>query len=423
MFNHIRKYRFKLALKYGTSDYNLIGKKLKSNDNKLEIGNLPNDKRLQIWKYVFRTNLAKEDMEIKKKYLPQKPKVKRIVNEVDLSEEDNKSNKKEKPCSKETSKTDDGKTNLNDNNTNNSTTSNSNTNSVKNNKNSGIENKPKISIKENPKIKEELVYINEDYFSSGYEFNFSNKPYSEILSVVNKENALQTLYDTIYLDVLRTFYNLNDSEELRKKLFNILKIISYVTKVSYCQGMNYVGGFLLFLTNKKEEEAFNLFYLLVQGTEFRILFEDELFVLKKYFFIYERLTEILLPEISQAFKYNSIQVSFFSSSWFITIFTSIISDQNSIPRILYHIWDDFIYHGWRTVLKIGICLLKIHENKLLAMKYEDMLQFLLNEIYNCWLFKNEFLEDALCLFHSIKIKRGLIQNLEIEYELKKSADA
>eukprot|EP00340_Litonotus_pictus_P011436 CAMPEP_0170537166 /NCGR_PEP_ID=MMETSP0209-20121228/102554_1 /TAXON_ID=665100 ORGANISM="Litonotus pictus, Strain P1" /NCGR_SAMPLE_ID=MMETSP0209 /ASSEMBLY_ACC=CAM_ASM_000301 /LENGTH=1101 /DNA_ID=CAMNT_0010838621 /DNA_START=386 /DNA_END=3688 /DNA_ORIENTATION=+ len=440
LYNNLSLERLKNGLKYGKSDVNSVFKsKSKSLGKHASIYShcaiVEGRKRVQIWKYIMKGNISLEDLSIKKQYLPPKPRMKRIVNEINIEDSD-EINKQEKPDNilysiiQKGINEDAMKNIVKNNNSSKSTKS----QSDRNNKESKedevkrLEESPGIHVKASPsqekKVKkvEDIIYIKENYFSSGYELDFSNKSYYEILKVVNAEAALQQIYDTIYLDVLRTFYNNPNSEDLRKKLFNILKIIAYVTQVSYCQGMNYVGSFLLFLTNGHEEEAFNLFYLLIQGSEYKLLFEDELNVLKKYFYMYERLTEILLPEVSQAFKNNNIQVSFFSSSWFITLFTSNITDKKSIPALLYHILDDFLINGWRTIFKISICLLKVHEERLIEMRYEEMLQFLLNDIYNCWLFKDEFLEESLCLFNSVCLKRGLIQNLEIEYELKRNAD-
>lgn len=412
---NLRRKRFKIALKYGNSDYNSV---VKSSE---KYKPLENKKRVKIWKYIISSKVSKDELIIKKQYLPPKPRINRMISEVEIpdSKYSNKSlksrvldisDKSEEETAMKSSSTKNVKESLN-----------KNINESKDKEISKIADKS-TNIKETVEVakkKENLIYITEDYFSKGYQQDLSNRTYKEKLKIVNDDAALHSIYDIINLDVLRTFYNLSNAEELRKKLFNILKLISYVTRVSYCQGMNYVGSLLLYLTENKEEEAFNLFYLLVQGTEYKLLFEDELFVLKKYFFIYERLTELLIPEVSYAFRMNSIQVSFFSSSWFITIFTSIIINENTVPKILYHIWDDFLLHGWRTVLKVGVCLLKAHEKKLINMKYEELLQFLLNEIYNCWFFKDEFIEDAICLFSSVLVKKGLIQNLELEYKFKK----
>ena len=433
LYKSLRINRFKMALRFGGLNFN-------RNDNLKE---LSNDKRLKIWLNLINKNMTNDDLLIRKQFVV-KDKENKVVKVTPSITSTTKSNQV---------------------NSNNTTTNNQNNddnkekllkileenNSLQSKKSETSESVEKVDkLYTNEKEKDKLAPTNPAFTSNtstsitssstitsykqtsyGKENNNSNSfnpnlplthllnlNYQDVLSVVSKESQLQPIYDTIYLDVLRTFYNHPHQETMRLKLFNILKIISWSTSISYCQGMNYIGAMLLFLNESNEKSSFELFYLLVQGTEYKILFEDELFVLKRYFYIYERLVELLLPDVSKAFKANSIQVAFYSSSWFITLFSSNITDEASIPLIVLHIWDEFILYGWRAIFKVAICLLKIHSEKLIQLKYEEMLQYLLNELFNTWFFNNNYISSALPLFLSIKLPQSLLLNLEAEYELR-----
>ena len=84
--------------------------------------------------------------------------------------------------------------------------------------------------------------------------------------------------------------------------------------------MNFIAAFLLNI-NGDEEEAFYLFLSLLLTSDYGNLFLKELENLKEYFYVFERILDILLPELYNHLKLNNIKVSFFISPWFITLFT------------------------------------------------------------------------------------------------------
>jgi hypothetical protein len=66
-------------------------------------------------------------------------------------------------------------------------------------------------------------------------------------------------------------------------------------------------------------------------------------------------------------------------------------------------------------MKNGLILLKHHESSLLQLKYEDMLQFLINDSIKSGFFENKNYAMYLKLNETMKLKPGLINNLENEY--------
>lgn len=110
--------------------------------------------------------------------------------------------------------------------------------------------------------------------------------------------------------------------------------------------MNYIASFLYQLC-KDEEETFYLMLGLFEHTDFEIIFLEDLHRLKIFFYVFERLVALYLPELYSYFKLNSIIVNFFCSPWFITLFTnsspyiySSCNDQDG-PRVILRIWDEF----------------------------------------------------------------------------------
>jgi hypothetical protein len=236
-------------------------------------------------------------------------------------------------------------------------------------------------------------------------------------------DELQNSKDIIDLDIVRTYFSTNKTQN-QLKIRNILKSIRKAkNNLKYCQGMNYIAAFLLNITND-EEEAFYLFLSIFDCTDYGKLFVDDLAKLKKYFYVFGRLLNVLLPELDYYLKDNKVDVSYFVSPWFITLFTNTfqnIKDKNN-PKILLRIFDLFFFSGWKSIIKIGISLLKNYENIIMTLTFEELLQFLIGNILKSDFFQKENFDQLMRIKINFKIKSGLIADIENEYEMKKKLD-
>ena len=226
--------------------------------------------------------------------------------------------------------------------------------------------------------------------------------------------------DIIDLDTLRTNFDSN-KEENQVKISKILKAICKAKdNLKYCQGMNFVAAFLLNITNS-EEETFYLFLSIFDGTEYGKLFIKDLEKLKKYFYVFGRMMNVLLPEIDFYLRDSKIDVSYFISPWFITLFTNTfqnIKDKKN-PKILLRIFDLFFFSGWKSIIKIGISLLKNYESVIMNLTFEELLRFLIGNIIKSDFFQKENYEQLMQIQINFKIKSSLISDIENEYEMKK----
>jgi len=179
--------------------------------------------------------------------------------------------------------------------------------------------------------------------------------------------------------------------------------------------MNYVASFLFQLC-QNEEETFYLMLGLFLHTEFSLIFVEDLLRLKIFFYVFDRLVSLYLPELYSYFKTNSIIVNYFCSPWFITLFTNSYPYTTLVepPLVILKIWDDYLLDGWKALMRTGICLLKNYEKTLITLKYEDLLHFLINDLVKSGFFTNKNYEHFLVLIESTKIKSELINNLENE---------
>jgi hypothetical protein len=247
----------------------------------------------------------------------------------------------------------------------------------------------------------------------------SQHNYKKILEEIKNNPDIVPARDVIKLDVVRTSF-IKDKDINREKIHNILNAVAKESpSITYCQGMNYIAAFLLTIT-ENEEESFYIFLSLLFYTEYGDLFINDLENLKKYFYVFERLINIFLPELYFYFIQNSINVSFFVSSWFITLFTTAFQYNTNIsnPKIFLRILDLFIFSGWKSIIKIGLAVIKHFEPKLLFLTDENLLHFLLNDIIKSGFFENENFDTLMFITINFKIESGLISNIENEYEIK-----
>ena len=261
---------------------------------------------------------------------------------------------------------------------------------------------------------------NEKHFEMWFNYLKYDKKkhnYKEIIIKAKESKDLESTLDMINLDVMRTHFN-NDQENKRNNIRNVLLSLAYAyPETSYCQGMNYISQFLIELTGN-EEKSFDIFSAILDKTEYSKLTVNEFDLMKKYFYVFERLICIYLPELYTTFKRNNINANIFISPWFITLYTHSFNGDHT--KILMHIFDLFILDGWIAIARIGLMLLKYYQNDLFNMEFEELLHFLVNQLKEKYdFFNNNNYDKFIQLYREMKLPKGLVNNIENEYELNK----
>ena len=246
-----------------------------------------------------------------------------------------------------------------------------------------------------------------------YEEIKKNYPYQE-----NLEKAQKITYDPcgnsdfciIDLDCLRTMF-INELETNRKKLNNILKTTVLLNPDSnYCQGMNFVGAFILKIC-EDEEESFYLLMGLYKNSPYRNLFINDLKDLKLYFNIFDRLLFIFIPTLYSLFNTNKILPNYYLSSWFITLFTGLVNSDLNLGSFV-KIFDNFIISGWKSIFNVSMEILRDNEEILMKMKNETLVHYLTSKLGNEFLFSNEIHHSLIEKRSKNKISRELLHNIE-----------
>ena len=228
-----------------------------------------------------------------------------------------------------------------------------------------------------------------------------------------EQHLIKGLCEIIDIDVARSYQG-NDLMP-PQLLKNILKSYAYYNlEVGYCQGMNYIVG-TIYLQVQNEELAFKILVALIDKFQMKNLFISSLPKLKQFFYQLDRIIGLFLPELHEKFKEISICSGHFSSSWFITLYSSILQYK---PEVLYKVWDMFILEGWKTIFKVAIAILSKLSRSIVAGKFEDIMVILSNfQMVNGGI--DIFDDDFITKVQQVNISNALLRDLESEYEYLK----
>lgn len=127
------------------------------------------------------------------------------------------------------------------------------------------------------------------------------------------------------MDVKRSFYKLESIPP--ETLTSILKGYAVTNPaLGYCQGMNFMAGFLYLSMNFSEALSYTVMREVIAKFSMVNMFNKELPLLKQIFYQLDRLISIYLPDLHNHFKDETINSSYFSSSFFVTLFTIIMQN-------------------------------------------------------------------------------------------------
>ena len=225
----------------------------------------------------------------------------------------------------------------------------------------------------------------------------------------------------IELDIVRTVTeNEEDKEIKRAKIINILYAISMVNgDIKYCQGMNYIGKFLYEVFG--EENAFYIFLGIFLNTEYSLIIGKDLNRLNIFFYVFKRMISLFEPELSSYLNSSGVDVNCFVVSWCITLFTGSyhhLKEKEDNSKIILRIMDCFFLKGWKAMMEIGIAVLHSYENTLINSCYDDLMQFLINDILKSDFFSCKNEDNIKTILGNKKISKKLIKNIEDEYLLQ-----
>jgi len=178
--------------------------------------------------------------------------------------------------------------------------------------------------------------------------------------------------EQIAKDIDRTFpqYDLFQQKEIQNVMSDILRsVAAYRSDLGYCQGMNYVAGFLN--TLMPEEDTFWLMVRIIDQFNMKDFWSGTLSGLPRSFFILEKLMESEIPRLFAHFNKVELVTSMYATPWMMTLFLY----NHSIP-FSTRLWDMLLFEGWSYVYAIALSILMLHEEQMLKMDFDELVKFL-----------------------------------------------
>ncbi|XP_064359854.1 growth hormone-regulated TBC protein 1 isoform X3 [Dromaius novaehollandiae] len=154
---------------------------------------------------------------------------------------------------------------------------------------------------------------------------------------------------------------------LQHTLYNVLVAYGHHNKaVGYCQGMNFIAGYLILIT-KKEEESFWLLDALI-GRILPDYYSPAMMGLKTDQEVLGELVKMKVPAVADLMERHGVMWTLVVSRWFICLFIDILP----IETVL-RIWDCLFYEGSKIIFRVALTLIKQHQAFILeATNFPDI---------------------------------------------------
>ncbi|KAG5518566.1 hypothetical protein PMAC_002962 [Pneumocystis sp. 'macacae'] len=209
-----------------------------------------------------------------------------------------------------------------------------------------------------------------------------------------------------------------------EKIYKVLKAYSlYDPEVGYVEGMGFLASPLLLYMS--DEEAFCIFVKLMKEYDLRSFYIPDTPGLHLRLYQFNRLMEEIIPTVHTHLHKYGIKPSMYASQWFMTLFAY------KFPiNMVVRVFDVVIAEGIDAIFKFSIALMKKNEEKILSLKFDQLLSFLKEKMFFAYSIHSktvtklswsnavpdyqvdEFINDA----YSIEISETMLSKYTIEYE-------
>ncbi|XP_058682455.1 growth hormone-regulated TBC protein 1 isoform X1 [Poecile atricapillus] len=205
---------------------------------------------------------------------------------------------------------------------------------------------------------------------SGAQTNMEQNPgyYHRLLE--GEKNA--KLLEAIKTDMNRTFpdnvkFRKTADPCLQNALYNVLVAYGHHNKaVGYCQGMNFIAGYLILIT-KNEEESFWLLDALI-GRILPDYYSPAMLGLKTDQEVLGELVKMKVPAVAELMERHGVMWTLVVSRWFICLFIDILP----VETVL-RIWDCLFYEGSKIIFRVALTLIKQNQAFILeATNFPDI---------------------------------------------------
>jgi hypothetical protein len=186
-----------------------------------------------------------------------------------------------------------------------------------------------------------------------------------------KETIDEEIDIQIKKDLNRTLSEIYDinAEDTQNFLYRLLRAFGNLDKVvAYCQGMNFIAGFLLLLSDFNEVDSFymliNLFSISFSDNfGIRGFYTDDFPLLKAYLYAFDFYFHKKCPVLFKHFKALEIPDEVWIAKWFQTLYTICLP-----LNVLVRFWDCLFSSGLEFLISFSLGLIQQLEKDLLKLE-------------------------------------------------------
>ena len=208
--------------------------------------------------------------------------------------------------------------------------------------------------------------------------------------IIKNSNESKNL-STIDVDLLRTPF-INKNKEHIEKTRWILRCLNYTKpEVGYRQGMSFLVLFFYQLLDYNEQKTFYFLFSLEMETKYKEIFRDDLHLLKIYYIVLDKIINLYKPEIYYKFVDNNLSTNYYSTSWFVTLFTNTncVFEKNNAPKYVIKVMEDFILDGWSAIFNSGFTLTRYYFKKIMEIEGDQIINYMIKDLCSEDIIKNE----------------------------------
>ncbi|XP_056288955.1 growth hormone-regulated TBC protein 1-A-like isoform X2 [Pseudoliparis swirei] len=191
-----------------------------------------------------------------------------------------------------------------------------------------------------------------------------NRGYYQSLLAMEHDTRLE---ESIHTDMHRTFpdnvlFRGKAAPSLQRALFNVLLAYGHHNPaVGYCQGMNFIAGYLVIIT-KDEEKSFWLMDALL-GRMLPDFYHPAMMGLKTDLEVLGELVKAKAPAVGQLMAQYPGIWTLLVSRWFICLYI----DTLPIETVL-RVWDCLFYEGSKVLFRAALTLIIHHQPEILRAR-------------------------------------------------------
>jgi len=134
----------------------------------------------------------------------------------------------------------------------------------------------------------------------------------------------------------------------------------------YCQGLNFLCGMLLIVT-QCQEKSFWLLKVLTQ----EILpnyYSESMFEMRVDQQVIDGLIQHKMPTLHKWLDDHGVSIPLLSTKWFVCLFAD-----NLPTETVLRIWDSLFYEGSKIIFRVAVAIFKRHSQNMMAIKDEGTL--------------------------------------------------